>query len=81
MKNTTTWPRNMARREFLRRYGIASSAITLSPFFVERFASVGRAAANLTRVYKLLLSGLLVLTWSLPAYGYTIIQLPVTTAT
>src|SRR5271165_1681734 len=42
----------MKRREFLRRYGIASSALTLSPFFLDRFASVCSAATPLTRVYK-----------------------------
>jgi hypothetical protein len=43
----------MTRRQFLRHYGIASSALTLSPFFVERFAAVCEAATNnLTRVYK-----------------------------
>lgn len=42
----------MTRRQFLRHYGIASGAITLSPFFIERFASVCQAATSLTRVYK-----------------------------
>jgi len=42
----------MTRRQFLRHYGIASSAIAFSPFFVERFATVSQAASNLTRVYK-----------------------------
>jgi hypothetical protein len=42
----------MTRRHFLRRYGIASSALTLSPFFMERFAAVCEAATNnFTRVY------------------------------
>lgn len=31
---------NMSRREFLRHFGIATSAITFSPFFISRFASV-----------------------------------------
>ena len=49
-----TWQaQRMTRRQFLRRYGIASSALTLSPFFVERFAAVCEAATNnLTRVYQ-----------------------------
>jgi hypothetical protein len=42
---------NVTRREFLRRYGIASSALTLSPFFLERFAALSGAIAPLTRVY------------------------------
>ena len=42
----------MSRRDFLRRYGIASSALTLSPFFIERFATALAATANSTRVYK-----------------------------
>lgn len=42
----------MTRREFLRYYGIASSALTLSPFFLERMAAVCQAASSLTRVYK-----------------------------
>jgi hypothetical protein len=42
----------MTRREFLRHYGVASSALTLSPFFLERMAAVCQAAAALTRVYK-----------------------------
>lgn len=41
----------MTRRDFLRRYGIASSALTLSPFFLERMAAVCQAATNRTRVY------------------------------
>jgi len=49
------WHReHITRREFLRRYGIASSAITLSPLFVERFTTVCKAAAGLTRVYKVM---------------------------
>jgi hypothetical protein len=46
--------KRLSRREFLRRSGIASSALTLSPFYLERCASVCQAAANLTRVYKVL---------------------------
>lgn len=42
----------VTRRQFLRKYGIASSALTLSPLFIERFSTVCQAAANLTRVYK-----------------------------
>lgn len=52
MNDFTNRPVNMTRREFFRRYGIASSAITLSPFFLERFANLGAALANRTRVYK-----------------------------
>jgi hypothetical protein len=52
MNNGTKWPYHLTRRQFLRHFGIASSAITLSPFFIDRFASVGRAASALTRVYK-----------------------------
>jgi len=42
----------MNRRQFLRHYGIASSAITFSPFFIERFARICQAAQSLVRVYK-----------------------------
>jgi hypothetical protein len=42
----------LSRREFLRRYGIVSSALTFSPFFLERLGTFCRAAAGLTRVYK-----------------------------
>jgi hypothetical protein len=45
-------PGHITRRQFLRRYGIASSALTLSPFFIERLASVCQAASSRTRVYK-----------------------------
>lgn len=44
----------VTRRQFLQKYGIASSALTLSPFFIERFSSVCQATGNLTRVYKVL---------------------------
>jgi hypothetical protein len=44
----------MSRRSFLRYHGIASSALTLSPFFLERITSVCEAAASLTRVYKVM---------------------------
>jgi hypothetical protein len=43
--------RRITRREFLRRHGIASSALTLSPFFIDRFSTLCQAAQNLTRVY------------------------------
>ncbi len=47
------WPsRRLTRRQFLRNCGVASSALTLSPFFLERMTSVCEAAAALTRVYK-----------------------------
>jgi hypothetical protein len=52
MNNGKKWPYHMTRRQFLRYYGIASSAITLSPFFMDRFAAVCQAATGLTRVYK-----------------------------
>lgn len=45
-------PHQMTRREFLKYYGIASSALTLSPFFLERFSTALAATANVTRVYK-----------------------------
>jgi hypothetical protein len=44
--------RKMTRREFLRYYGVASGALTFSPFFLERMTAVCQAAASLTRVYK-----------------------------
>jgi hypothetical protein len=43
---------SITRRKFLRQYGLASGALTLSPFFMERFANYCRAATPLTRVYK-----------------------------
>ncbi len=45
-------PSKMTRREFLRHYGIAASAITFSPFFMERFAAASATMANSIRVYK-----------------------------
>ncbi len=42
----------MTRRTFLRYYGVASSALTFSPFFLERMSVLCKAAASLTRVYK-----------------------------
>lgn len=42
----------LSRREFLRRYGIASSALTLSPFFIDRLSTALAATGNFTRVYK-----------------------------
>jgi hypothetical protein len=44
----------MSRRSFLRYNGIASSALTLSPFFLERLTSVCEAAASPTLVYKVM---------------------------
>jgi hypothetical protein len=44
----------MSRRNFLRSFGIASSALTLSPFFLERMTAVCEAAGSLTRVYKVM---------------------------
>jgi hypothetical protein len=52
MSNSVIWPRAMSRRRFLRNSGIASSALTLSPFFLERMTSVCQAATSLTRVYQ-----------------------------
>jgi hypothetical protein len=52
MWNEGLWPRRMNRRSFLRRYGIASSALTFSPFFLERMAALCQAASNLVPVYK-----------------------------
>ncbi|HTY87903.1 MAG TPA: hypothetical protein VMB80_10595, partial [Candidatus Acidoferrum sp.] len=52
MNSGRKWPYHLTRRQFLRHFGIASSAITLSPFFMDRFASVCQAASGLTRVYK-----------------------------
>jgi hypothetical protein len=43
---------NMTRRSFLKYYGIASSALTISPFFIERMTAVCEASSSLTRVYK-----------------------------
>ena len=39
----------VTRRNFLRYSGIASSALTFSPFFLERFDRHGPAAPPLTR--------------------------------
>ncbi|MGO9585225.1 MAG: hypothetical protein ACLP2Y_03310 [Limisphaerales bacterium] len=54
MNNGKKWPYHMTRRQFLRNYGIASGAITLSPFFIDRFATVCEAASSLTQVYKVM---------------------------
>jgi hypothetical protein len=43
---------NMSRREFLRRFGIASSALTLSPFFLDRLAQVCEANGAGVKVYQ-----------------------------
>jgi hypothetical protein len=51
-RRMTLAPNLASRREFLRRAGIASSALTLSPFFLERMSAVCEAAATRTRVYK-----------------------------
>ncbi|SPE60771.1 exported hypothetical protein [Verrucomicrobia bacterium] len=45
-------PRKIDRREFLRRYGIASSALTLSPFFLSRLDAYSQTTSSLTRVYR-----------------------------
>ena len=52
MKDSEYRQSGISRRDFLRRYGIASSALTLSPFFLERMTAVCQAASALTRVYK-----------------------------
>jgi hypothetical protein len=44
----------MSRRSFLRSSGIASSALTLSPFFLERMTAVSEAVGSPTRVYKVM---------------------------
>ena len=44
----------VARRDFLRYFGIASSALTFSPFILERLAATAAAATPLTRVYKVM---------------------------
>ena len=44
----------MSRRSFLLASGIASSALTLSPFFLERMTAVCEATGSLTRVYKVM---------------------------
>jgi hypothetical protein len=55
LDHTKSWRRyRLTRREFLRRWGIASSAITFSPFFIDRFSSLCRASEPLTRVYKVM---------------------------
>ena len=54
MNNPQIWPRSTSRRDFLRSFGIASSALTLSPFFLERMTAVCEAAGTLTRVYKVM---------------------------
>src|SRR5690349_7830640 len=45
-------PRHVSRREFLRRSGLAASALTFSPFFIDRLATLCQAAPSLVRVYK-----------------------------
>jgi hypothetical protein len=54
MNHAVIWPQAVSRRSFLRSSGIASSALTLSPFFLERLTSVSEAASSLTRVYKVM---------------------------
>jgi hypothetical protein len=54
MNHARIWPQAVSRRSFLRSSGIASSALTLSPFFLERMTSVSEAASSLTRVYKVM---------------------------
>ena len=47
------WSRySMSRREFLRRFGIASGALTLSPYFLDRMASVCEAAGAGVKVFQ-----------------------------
>lgn len=47
-------PAKETRRQFLRKYGIASSALTLSPFFIERLSTLCQAAGNRIRVFKVM---------------------------
>jgi hypothetical protein len=42
----------VTRRQFLRKYGLASGALTLSPYFLERFSNFCQASGKLARVYK-----------------------------
>jgi len=44
----------VTRRDFLRYSGIASSALTFSPFFLERLTAMTAAAPPLTTVYKVM---------------------------
>jgi hypothetical protein len=41
-------PLHLPRRDFLRYFGIASGALTLSPFFLERFSQLNAATAAFT---------------------------------
>jgi hypothetical protein len=52
MRYSEVQRRAMNRRSFLRRFGIASSALTISPFVLERMSAVCQAAGSLTQVYK-----------------------------
>ena len=46
--------KHVTRRDFLRNAGIASSALTFSPFFLERLTAMAAVAPPLTRVYKVM---------------------------
>jgi hypothetical protein len=46
--------KHVTRRDFLRYSGIASSALTFSPFFLERLTAMAAATPPLTRVYKVM---------------------------
>jgi hypothetical protein len=51
--NDALWVKwGLNRRQFLRRFGLASGALTFSPLVIDRFASVTQAASTLTRVYR-----------------------------
>ena len=46
--------KQVTRRDFLRYSGVASSALTFSPFFLERLTALAAAEPPLTRVYKVM---------------------------
>jgi hypothetical protein len=46
--------KQIARRDFLRYSGVASSALTFSPFFLERLTAMAAAVPPLTTVYKVM---------------------------
>jgi hypothetical protein len=54
MRSVEIRPRAVSRRSFLRSSGIASSALTLSPFFLERMTAVSEATGGPTQVFKVM---------------------------
>jgi len=44
--------RGISRRGFLKKYGILSSALTLSPYFIERWSALAQSSGGATMVYK-----------------------------